>query len=171
MHSENTTLITTAVSLPPKMSTSFMSSPGYATDMRYATVLFDQWNTTPGTMLPVLIYSHPISHPIRNAWGIWAGLKCMIANQNAEIHIAPHLFSMPERSVRRMAPRNTTSSTTGANSAITKYPPGVEIIFVNVSPAVSGNAGICSCSHTDGITTPKAATALHTMVAHGLDWM
>ena len=34
-----------------------------------------QWNTTPGTMLPVLIYNHPISNPIRKAWGVCAGLK------------------------------------------------------------------------------------------------
>ena len=85
------------------------------------------------------------------------------------MHIAPHLLCIDDRSALNIAPLNTTTSTTGAYNAITKYPPGVEIIFVNISPAVSGNAGICSCSHIDGITTPMAATALHARVAHGFD--
>ena len=171
MQSENTTLINTAVSFPLNISTSLTSFPGYATAMRYATVLFAQWNTTPGTMLPVRIYSHPISHPIRKACGACAGLACTRANNADEIAIAPHLLLIDESSFLSIAPLNTASSTIGASSAITKYPPGVDMIFANMSPAVSGSSGNCSCNHTEGITTPKAAKVLHVNIAHGLDLM
>ncbi len=68
---------------------------------------------------------------------------------------------------RRMAPRNTSSSASGARSPIERYPQRSFIIMSNVSSAIFGSSGICSCNHTEGMMAPKAATTHHTNVTQG----
>ena len=123
----------------------------------------------PGMTLSVRLYIQPNNSPITKAWGIWAGFRWISANSKAEMAIAVHGLEYFSSSDRRIAPRNTTSSASGAIMPNARYPPGVLTSPSKLSFRKLGSSGIFSCNQSEGTMMPIAARKVQNNTAKGRD--